>query len=83
MVNRGYVTCVLSSIVGKFEALLASARAFLKRSLIEESGSMIKSSIGHVTSAALLSLPPLRANALVIVFAAFATARACPSFHIS
>jgi hypothetical protein len=36
------MTCVLSSIVGKFEALLASASAFLKSSVREKSGSMIK-----------------------------------------
>ena len=81
--KRGKVTCVLSSIVGRFEALLALARAFLKRSVREELGSMIKSSIGHVTDAALPSLPPLRANTLVIVFAAFATVPVCPSFRTS
>ena len=63
-INNEEATCVFSSIVGKFEALLASARAFLKRLVREESGSMIKSSIGHVIRSALLSLSPLSVNAL-------------------
>ena len=57
MINEGNVTCVSSSIVGKFEALLAWSRAFLNRSVREESGSMIKSSIGHVTGTALHPFP--------------------------
>ena len=49
------MTCVSSSTVGKFEALLAPASAFLKRSAREELGSMIRSSIDHVTGTALPS----------------------------
>lgn len=41
-IGKMEMTCVSSSTVGKFEALLASARAFLKRSVREESESMIK-----------------------------------------
>ena len=44
---------------------------------------MIRSSIDHVTGTALLSLPPLGANALVIVISAFATARTCLSSCVS
>lgn len=44
---------------------------------------MIKSSIGHVTSTALPSLPPLGVNAPVIGIAAFVTVHIFPSSHIS
>ena len=63
-------------MVGKFETLLASARAFLNRSVREESGSMIKSSIGHVIRSAFQSLPPLSVNALGITITTFVSGRA-------
>lgn len=81
--NKERETCVSLSIVGMFEVLLASTRAFLKRSVREELGSMIKSSIGHVIGVALLSLPPLSIDALAVVIAAFATACAFPSSRVS